>query len=91
MCRSTPDTAGVPVFVVDEGVAEEQCQRLRAIRARRDGAQVQQALRRLAEVAAGPANLLPPLLETVQAYATIGEICDTLRSIFGVHQEAVVL
>ncbi|HWT83408.1 MAG TPA: methylmalonyl-CoA mutase family protein, partial [Candidatus Methylomirabilis sp.] len=71
--------------------AEEQCQRLQTIRARRDDAQVQQALRRLAEVAAGPANLLPPLLETVQAYATIGEICDTLRSIFGVHQEAVVL
>jgi methylmalonyl-CoA mutase, N-terminal domain len=81
----------VPVFVVDERTAEAQCQHLRAIRARRDGPRVQQALKRLAEAAAGTENLLPGLLEAVRATATIGEICDTLRAVFGVHQETVVL
>ncbi len=84
-------TPRVPVFVVDERAAEEQCRRLRAVRARRDGPRVRAALKRLAEAAAGTENLLPDLLEAVRAYATIGEICDTLRAVFGVHQETVVL
>jgi len=85
------EAARVPVFVVDERAAEEQCRRLRSVRARRDGQPVQTALKRLAEAAAGTENLLPCLLEAVRAYATIGEICDTLRAVFGVHQETVIL
>jgi methylmalonyl-CoA mutase N-terminal domain/subunit len=81
----------VPVFVVDERVAEEQRQHLGSVRAGRDGQRVQAALGRLAEAAAGTENLLPRLLEAVRAYATIGEICDALRRVFGVHQETVVL
>jgi len=88
---TSADAARVPVFVVDERAAEEQCRRLRSVRARRDGQRVQTALKRLAEAAAGTENLLPCLLEAVRAYATIGEICDTLRAVFGVHQETVVL
>ncbi len=88
---TSADAPGVPVFVVDERAVEEQCQRLRSIRAERDGLRLQAALKRLAEAAAGTENLLPRLLEAVQAYATIGEICDTLRAVFGVHQETVVL
>ncbi|MBI4737710.1 MAG: methylmalonyl-CoA mutase family protein [candidate division NC10 bacterium] len=83
--------ASVPVFVVDERVAAEQCRRLQAVRARRDGHRVQAARKRLGEAAAGPGNLLPAILEAVRASATIGEICDTLRAVFGVHQETVVL
>ncbi|HSB72538.1 MAG TPA: methylmalonyl-CoA mutase family protein [Candidatus Methylomirabilis sp.] len=85
------ETLNVPVFVVDEGVAEEQCQRLQALRAGRDRQRLRSALKHLGEAAAGTANLLPLILEAVRAYATIGEICDTLRTIFGVHQETVVL
>ena len=81
----------VPVFVVDGRAAEAQCQRLRVLRTRRDGQRVRAACTRLAEAAAGTENLLPPLLEGVRAYATVGEICDTLRAVFGVHQETVVL
>ncbi len=88
---TSADAAGVPVFVVDARTAAEQCQHLRSVRASREGPRVQRALTRLAEAAAGPENLLPSLLEAVQAYATIGEICDTLRAVFGVHQETVVL
>ena len=83
--------ARVPVFVVDERLGAEQCERLRAVRARRDAGRVQAALRELASVARGTANLLPPILAAVRAYATVGEICDALRDVFGVHQETVVL
>jgi methylmalonyl-CoA mutase N-terminal domain/subunit len=76
---------------VDERVAAEQCRRLQEVRARRDGRRVQAALKSLGEAASGTANLLPGILEAVRAYATIGEICDTLRAVFGVHQETVVL
>jgi methylmalonyl-CoA mutase N-terminal domain/subunit len=85
------DAARVPVFAVDEGLAEEQCRRLQAVRAKRDPQRLQAALKALGETAAGPGNLLPGILEAVRAYATIGEICDTLRAVFGVHQETVVL
>jgi methylmalonyl-CoA mutase N-terminal domain/subunit len=81
----------VPVFVVDERVAEEQHRRLRSVRAGRDGPRVRAALAHLTEAAAGTENLLPRLLEAVRAHATVGEICDTLRAVFGVHHEAVVL
>jgi methylmalonyl-CoA mutase N-terminal domain/subunit len=83
--------ARVPVFVVDERLGAEQCERLRGVRARRDGARVEAALRDLAAAAAGNGNLLPLILDAVRAYATVGEICDALREVFGVHQETVVL
>ncbi len=85
------EAARVPVFTVDERVAEEQCRRLQSVRGGRDGSRVQAALKRLGEAGAGTGNLLPEILVAVRAYATIGEICDTLRAVFGVHQETVVL
>jgi methylmalonyl-CoA mutase N-terminal domain/subunit len=83
--------AGVPVFAVDARVAEEQCQRLEAVRESRDAQRLRAALQALGDVAAGSGNLLPAILESVRASATIGEICNALRAVFGVHQEAVVL
>ena len=81
----------VPVFVVDERLSQEQCERLHAVRARREGAAALAALRELKTVATGAGNLFPPILAAVRAYATVGEICNTLRCVFGVHQETVVL
>ena len=72
-------------------MGQEQYRRLQAVRARRYGHRAQPALKTLGETAAGPGNLLPAILEAVRAYATIGEICETLRAVFGVHQETVVL
>jgi methylmalonyl-CoA mutase N-terminal domain/subunit len=83
--------APVPIFSVNEAQAAAQRRHLDAVRSRRDGARVRAALDALARAAAGTANLVPVLLEAVRAYATIGEICDTLRAVFGVHQERVVL
>ena len=69
-----------------EAVAEEQSAALGALRRERDGARVAGALESLEAAARGDANLLPVLVETVKTYATIGEICDVLREVFGEYQ-----
>jgi methylmalonyl-CoA mutase N-terminal domain/subunit len=72
-------------------VSERQNARLQRVRAQREGARVQAALSALGRGAAGRENLLPLILEAVRAYATIGEICDTLRASFGVFRPPVVV
>jgi methylmalonyl-CoA mutase N-terminal domain/subunit len=73
-----------------EEVAEQQAAALQALRNDRDAARVQRALERLRVAAAGTANLMPVLIDTVKAYATVGEICEVLREVFGEHQVAQV-
>ena len=79
------------ILKVDPAVVSRQKARLAALRARRDGERVQAALRALDGVASGGDNLLPPILECVRAYATIGEICETLRGRFGVYRPPAVV
>jgi methylmalonyl-CoA mutase N-terminal domain/subunit len=76
---------------VDETVACKQRERLAALRSRRDGATVQQALHRLEEAAQGDDNLMPHILAAVEAYATTGEICGTLRRVWGEYQPPAIL
>ncbi len=66
-----------------EEVAAAQAAALARLRAERDGALVARALETLREAAAGRANLVPVLVDTVKTYATIGEICGVLRDVFG--------
>ena len=61
--------------------------RVRALRARRDHARVTRALDDLKAAARGTDNLMPPILEASRAYATVGEMCDALREVFGEYQE----
>jgi methylmalonyl-CoA mutase N-terminal domain/subunit len=68
---------------VDPSVGEAQVARLSALKARRDNAAVATALAALEAAAKGDANLMPPILAAVKAYATEGEICDVLRGVFG--------
>jgi methylmalonyl-CoA mutase N-terminal domain/subunit len=68
---------------VDPRVRDDQVARLRALRNRRDNARVQSALNALTDAARGTANLVPTILACVESYATLGEICDTLRKEFG--------
>jgi methylmalonyl-CoA mutase N-terminal domain/subunit len=68
---------------VDPRVRDEQIARLDALRRRRDNVRVQNVLNALTEAARGTTNLMPAILACVEAYATIGEICDTLRQEFG--------
>lgn len=60
---------------------------MRKLREERDNQRVQQALARVKAVAATEENLIPALTEAVKAYATMGEICGVLRSVFGEHHE----
>ena len=71
---------GLPV---DPGLEERQIQRLRALRERRDSARVDRALEELRALAARGENTVPAILEAVRAYATVGEICSTLKEVWG--------
>jgi methylmalonyl-CoA mutase N-terminal domain/subunit len=73
---------------IDESVAEAQKERLARVRAERDDGAVSASLEAVAEAARGDANLLPPILDAVRAYASVGEICGTLRDVFGQYQES---
>jgi methylmalonyl-CoA mutase N-terminal domain/subunit len=57
----------------------------------RDAAAVSAALKALEAAARGTGNLMPPILDAVKAYATLGEIADVFRAVFGKHRETVVL
>ncbi|MGC8780636.1 MAG: acyl-CoA mutase large subunit family protein [Anaerolineae bacterium] len=80
----------IPILEMDPHGYERQVARLRRVRAGRDGAAVQAALRRLADAArAEHVNLMDPILEAVSAYATLGEITGVLRQVFGEYREPV--
>jgi len=81
----------IPILKVAPELEREQVARLHAVRARRDSGKVQAALAELARRAAGPENLLPAILAAVESYATVGEISDTLRRVFGEYRESVVI
>ena len=76
-----------PVLRVDAEVGARQRAKLAALRQRRDNEQVGQRLNALQQAARGHDNLLPLLIAAVEAYATLGEISDALRSVFGEQQE----
>jgi methylmalonyl-CoA mutase N-terminal domain/subunit len=73
---------------VDPAVRERQIEQLEAVRQRRDSSAVRGALASLKEVAQGPDNLMPLILDAVKKEATLGEICDVLRSVFGEYTHA---
>jgi methylmalonyl-CoA mutase N-terminal domain/subunit len=75
---------------VDPTVGERQAAALCALRARRDSARVKAALRDIDASARGSVNLMPPILEAVRAYATLGEICDAMRAVFGEHRHSAI-
>jgi methylmalonyl-CoA mutase N-terminal domain/subunit len=87
--RFVEDDAGAPpdaILRVDPASERAQIERLAAFRAARDGDQTARALAALRETARGDANLLPPIREALAARATIGEVCGTLREVFGEHR-----
>ena len=75
---------------LDPVVAQEQKERLAQVKQNRDNAKVGSALRRLEEAAQGTENTMPVLLECVEAYATVGEMSDMLRGVFGEQKEFLV-
>jgi methylmalonyl-CoA mutase N-terminal domain/subunit len=77
-----------PIFRVDESLRAERAERLRALRAARDSTAVGRALAAVEAAAHSDANLLPPILEAVERRATLGEISDRLRLVFGTFRES---
>jgi methylmalonyl-CoA mutase, N-terminal domain len=75
---------------VDPAVGDKQLARLKELKSTRDNGAVQQALAELKTAAEGTANLMPPILRAVTVLATLGEICDTLRAVWGEYQMTVM-
>jgi methylmalonyl-CoA mutase N-terminal domain/subunit len=81
----------IPTLRIDSGIERSQIARLNALRTRRDSARAEAALAELQRRAATSENLLPAILAAVEAYATVGEISDALRRVFGEYQQSVVI
>ena len=79
--------APIELLHIDEKVAEDQKARLAQVKAERDNAAVQAALAKVEAAARGTDNMMPPVLEAVKAYATLGEICDVFRKVWGAYRE----
>jgi methylmalonyl-CoA mutase N-terminal domain/subunit len=82
----TQDTERYEPLRVDPRIEQEQSARLDELRARRDQAEVSRALDAVRRAAAGTENLLPPMRTALSALATVGEVCDALRDVWGLYQ-----
>jgi methylmalonyl-CoA mutase N-terminal domain/subunit len=79
----------IPILEMDPAGYERQLQRLAALRRERDSGRLGQALDRLRLACQGTENTMPHLLDCVRAYATLGEIVDVMKEVFGVYAEPV--
>ena len=79
------------IFSVDKRLVEHQLKRLKHHREERDSARVASSLAALERAAGGNDNLVPPIVDAVRAYATLGEICGALRNIFGEYRPPTVI
>ncbi len=81
----------IDTLYIDETVSTTQMERLDRIKRTRDGARVDRALDRLSAAAVTTENLMPPILVAVRAYATVGEMCDALRRVWGEYEETPII
>ena len=83
--------SSVQTLRIDPAVEQSQVERVRAVREKRDGAKAEAALARLEQAAGSTENLLPRILECVEAYVTVGEISNRLRKVWGEYREALTV
>jgi methylmalonyl-CoA mutase N-terminal domain/subunit len=81
----------IPTLYIDEAAAGRQLAKLEQVRRERDAGRVARALDDLRTVAAGSGNTMDPILAAVRAYATVGEMCDALRDVWGEFEEVPVI
>lgn len=81
----------VPIQRVDEALERKQVDRVRALRSKRDQAKWKNAISAVRDAAKSGDNLMPRILGAVEAYATVGEISDAMRGVFGEYQETVLI
>jgi methylmalonyl-CoA mutase N-terminal domain/subunit len=84
------DEVPIATLRIDAALERKQLDRLESVRARRRGEDVEVALARLREAAAGDANLMEPLIECARAHASEGEIVESLQTVFGTYTETPV-
>ena len=88
---TTDEEVRPDILRVREEVVQRQVERLQRVRSERDDVRVQHLLKLLDEAARSNANLMPLLIECVENYVTLGEICDVLRGLFGEQREFMVI
>ncbi|PZC44792.1 MAG: methylmalonyl-CoA mutase, N-terminal domain [Chloroflexi bacterium] len=88
---TTDETAHPEVVRVDPSVGQRQSRKLEQLRARRDSAAAGASLDRVQQAASGEENLMPLIMDAVKAEATLGEIANGLRAVWGEHREAVII
>jgi methylmalonyl-CoA mutase N-terminal domain/subunit len=81
----------IPLQRIDESLERKQVERLKALRIRRDPSKWKAAIQHVEDTARGGANLMPPIVEAVDANATVGEISDAMRRVYGEYRETVVI
>jgi len=79
----TKETESAPSFKIDDSIRTVQSEKLKQLRAERDNQKVEKSLLNLEEACVNGSNVMPHILEAVENYATLGEIADTMRKIFG--------
>jgi methylmalonyl-CoA mutase N-terminal domain/subunit len=87
----TKEDRTIPLLRIDAEIERSQIARLNALRSKRNSARTKSALAELQRRATNNENLLPAILAAVEAYATVGEISDALRRLFGEYQESVII
>jgi methylmalonyl-CoA mutase N-terminal domain/subunit len=85
------DEPPIPILYIDESAADQQLARLEHLRRTRNRDSVRRTLDALRSAAGGRDNLMPPILDAVRAYATLGEMCDVLREVWGEYEETTVI
>ena len=78
------------ILQIDETVAHRQAERLKNLRAERSQAKSNRRLNALRKATKGKDNLMPSIFDAVKAYATLGEICDAMREVFGTYEEVAI-
>jgi methylmalonyl-CoA mutase N-terminal domain/subunit len=86
----TGEESPIEILRIDESVREQQAAQLQNLRAERSNDEVARQLSALQKAAHGTENLMPRIYAAVKSYATLGEICDALREVFGTHEEVSV-
>jgi methylmalonyl-CoA mutase N-terminal domain/subunit len=80
----------IPILEMDKEGQRRHLERLSWVRRQRDASEVAQQLEQLRRAAQGTENLMPYIIEAVRAYATLGEICDVFRQVFGIYKPMAV-
>jgi methylmalonyl-CoA mutase N-terminal domain/subunit len=88
---ASAEESEVKLLEIDETIERKQTERLKKLKRERDNAKVKEVLDEVRQVAKGDQNVMPVLIDAVRAYATVGEISDVLRDVFGEYKEPSVL